>query len=77
MVLVVRKMHPDARERFVELVSMLKTCRTRLEGGTRGNSQYDRLELQPGYAQLQHHVDHALRWAEEMQWIIEQELTPA
>lgn len=43
--------------------------------GRNGVSQFDRLELQPGFGELQKHLDHALRWADEMQMIIETELS--
>lgn len=72
-------MHPAARERFHELVGWIEKARLRLEG--HGASVYDRPELNPGYEQLQHHLDralnhvrHAEHWAEEMNWIIGREL---
>lgn len=71
-----KKFNPETIERFERLVSNVKSAVRTLEGGPRGDSQFARLELQPGFDQLQHHLDRALAWAEEMQLIIREELTP-
>lgn len=61
--------------RFDGLVENLKKASATLDGRNEV-SVYDRLELHPGYDQLQHHLDRALHWAEEMQLIIAEELAP-
>lgn len=75
MIHLARKMHPGGVARFDDLVDRLKACVRSVDGGSKGNSQFDRLELQPGYSELQHHLDRALAWAEEMQLIIREELS--
>lgn len=62
-------------ERMTRLVQEIKSCRTAIAGKD-NISAYDRPELHPAYAELQTHLDHALRWAEEIDWIIAAELTP-
>jgi len=74
-VISLSKLHPDAVNRFDGLVDKLRTASRTLDGGPRGGSVYERLELQPGFEQLRHHLDRALHWAEEMKLIIAEELS--
>ena len=69
-----RALYPRERDRFDRVVESLKET-VRSIDGRYGESSYDRVELQPGYEQLLHHLGRALHWAEEMQWIIERELS--
>ena len=70
-----RSLHPRERDRFEGVVDSLKKAVRSVEGKAGFDSPYDRRELHPGYSQLLHHLDRALHWAEEMQWIIERELS--
>ena len=70
-----RSLHPRERDRFEGVVESLKSAVSSVDGRFGSESPYDRIELQPGYTQLLHHLDRALHWAEEMQWIIGRELS--
>lgn len=70
-----RRIYPQQRENFEEnVVAGLKRASRALEG-RKSASAFDQPALHPGYEQLQHHLDRALRWAEELQWIIEREFS--
>lgn len=69
-----KKLNPAAVERFDDLHQKVKSA-VRTLNGRGAVSQFDRLELQPGFGELQKHLDHALRWADEMQLIISEELS--
>lgn len=58
-------------ERFDGVVDHLRSAVSAME-----SKVFDRPELNPGYRELLGHLDRALRWADEMQWIIETELAP-
>jgi hypothetical protein len=68
-------LRPCERDRFDGVVDSLKEAVRSVYGKEGIDSPYDRIELHPGYAQLLHHLDRALHWAEEMQWIIKRELS--
>jgi hypothetical protein len=72
MLPAIKPLYPRQREAFQEVVDALKFIERRL-GGRGGVSAYDRPALQPGFGELQQHIDRALVWAEEMAWIIEEQ----
>lgn len=76
MVRVQKNLRRAEIARFDVLIRDLDRCRLLLLGKD-GRSAYSRDELRIPFDELRKHVDHALRWADEVAWIIETELTPA
>lgn len=67
-----RKINPDTVVKLRELETSVKRG-VRTMRGKNGTSSLDQPALSPGYEQAMHHLERALVWLEEMNYLIASE----